>query len=189
GPPPGPPLGPATAAGRYADRGGHAPGWPRDRHRLGRRAPRSTVSPARVDRPPAPLHSADPDVERARGQAGFRLGDHITLTGHAEPQHTPAGRPRPRGKRACHHADGGAAMARLRREVHSYQTQRFSPKRGAGLPDHLLSGDPSDLPELDLAQPASRLLTPELLSIGIYFPLKARDEPLRETGALPGREL
>ena len=80
-------------------------------------------------------------------------------------------------------------MAHLRREVHSYQTQRFSPKRGAGLPDHLLSGDSSDLPGLGLAQPAFRLLTPELLSIGIYFPLKARDEPLRETGALPGREL
>src|SRR5213594_3620286 len=69
------------------------------------------------------------------------------------------------------------------------ETQRFSPKRGAGLPDHLLSGDSSDLPGLDLAQPAFRLLTPELLSVGIHFPLKARDEPLREAGALSGREL
>src|SRR3989442_15038069 len=64
-----------------------------------------------------------------------------------------------------------------------------SPKRGAGLPDHLLSGDSCDLPGLDLAQPALRLLTPELLDIGIYFPLKARDEPLRDPGTLPGQEL
>src|SRR6266571_2992821 len=69
------------------------------------------------------------------------------------------------------------------------ETQCFSPKREAGLPDHLLSGDSSDLPGLDLARPPFRLLTSELLSVGIYFPLEARDEPLRKTRALPGREL
>src|SRR2546425_5478722 len=40
----------------------------------------------------------------------------------SEPPHTPPGRPRPRGQHACHLADGGAPMAHLRREVHSYLT-------------------------------------------------------------------
>jgi len=61
------------------------------------------------------------------------------------------------------------------------ETQRFSPKRGASLLDNLLGRNPDDLSGLDLAQAT--------LSIRICFLIEAREEALREAGAVPAREL
>jgi len=69
------------------------------------------------------------------------------------------------------------------------ETQRFSPKRGTALLDNLLGRNPDDPSGLELAQATLRLLEPELLRIRICFLIEAREEALRETGAVPAREL
>ncbi len=69
------------------------------------------------------------------------------------------------------------------------KTQRFSPNREASLLDNHLGRNPDDLSGLELAQATLRLLKPELLSIRICFLIEAREEALREAGAVPAREL
>lgn len=77
---------------------------------------------------------------------------------------------------------------RNERPVLRNETRFVSPKRGAGLLDYLLGGDPGDLPGLELPQPSLGLLKPELLSIRSYLFIETADELLREAGALPAGE-
>jgi hypothetical protein len=69
------------------------------------------------------------------------------------------------------------------------ETQRFSPKRGASLPDYLIGGNPCNLSGFEFAETALCLSEPELLDVTVCFWIEAGEEALRKAGTLSPRQL
>jgi hypothetical protein len=69
------------------------------------------------------------------------------------------------------------------------ETQRFSPKRRASLPDYLIGGNPHEFFGFEFAETTLCFFEPEPVDVSVCFRIEAGDEALSESCTLPARQL